>query len=196
MSEQTRIQKENSTNFFSNLKTKTKISAGFGALLTILVGLGGLSWKSAQESENNPRDYTVQTNVAASISDTASKILQARLAVRQFVESGDKKHVADFEEKWGRADVALAAAKVSMTKAENIRAVEEILDMRMAYNSSFQSIIEKNAYKNTLEAQILNDLGAKLRKVLTDLRLAEIQGGNSEAIAKRRRLARASFWRE
>ncbi|UEM25176.1 methyl-accepting chemotaxis protein (plasmid) [Skermanella mucosa] len=177
-------QRQGPAHFFGNLKTQTKINAGFGALLAVLIGLGGLFWFSAQDGENNLRNYTVQTNVAGSISDAESEILQARLAVRQFIESGDKKHVADFEAKWRLADDALAAARALMTMPENIRVVEEILDMKTFYSSSLQSIVEKNARKTTQEAQILTDLGAKLRKVLTDLRVAEINGGSPETIAK------------
>ena len=177
-------QRQGSAHFFGNLKTQTKINAGFGALLAVLIGLGGQSWHSAQDGENNLRRYTVQTNMAASISEAETEILQARLAVRQFVESGDRKHATDFDGKWRLADDALAAARALMTKPENIRIVEEILEMKVAYKTSFQGIIEKNARKTTLEAQILTDLGADLRKVLTELRLAEIKDGSAETIAK------------
>ena len=177
-------QQKGPQNLFGNLKTQTKINAGFGALLAVLIGLGGHSWIAAEDGESNLRAYTVQTNIAANISDADSEILQARLAVRQFVESGDKKHAADFEAKWDLAFEALTTAKAMMTKPENIRTVEEILEMKAAYNSSFEGIIGKHARKTILEAQVLNELGAQLRKILTDLRLAEIAAGSSETIAK------------
>jgi methyl-accepting chemotaxis protein len=171
-------------NFLNNLKTRTKLYAGFGTLLILLAGVGATSWLAAERGGESLDAYTAQSSIASSISDAEIYVLEARLAVRRFLESHADADVAEFEERWTSADTSFAEAKARMTLPENIRAIEDIQTIKNSYAGSFRGIIEKSQREESLEAEILNDLGAKLRKVLTDLRLAEISGGNSETIGK------------
>ena len=65
---ETAIPKQSSASFFSNLKTRTKIYTGFGALLLLLSGLGGMSWLSAQDGQHNLKAYTTQSRIVVSSS--------------------------------------------------------------------------------------------------------------------------------
>ncbi|QQP92680.1 HAMP domain-containing protein (plasmid) [Skermanella sp. TT6] len=178
------VGEKSSSSFFGNLKTRTKIYTGFGALLLLLSGLGGMSWFSAQDGQNNLRAYTTQSRIAVSISVAETDFIEARLAVRRFLASGDDADVAEFNTSWADAENSLLAAKGLMTHPENVKAADDILELKAAYASSFKSVIEKSARRNALEGEILNDVGVKLRKMLTDMRLAEIASGNTEVIAE------------
>ncbi|EWY36023.1 hypothetical protein N825_31875 [Skermanella stibiiresistens SB22] len=173
-----------SGNFLNNLKTRTKLYAGFGTLLVLLAGLGATSWLAAERGGESLDAYTTQSSIASSISDAEIYVLEARLAVRRFLESHSDADVTAFEERWTSADSSFAEAKTRMTLPENIRAIEDIQEIRKSYAGSFRGIIEKTQREQGLEVEILNELGAKVRKVLTELRMAEIANGNSETIVK------------
>jgi len=178
------MPKQSSASFFSNLKTRTKIYTGFGALLLLLSGLGGMSWLSAQDGQHNLKAYTTQSRIVVSSSAAETAFIEARLAVRRFLASGSEADVTEFTTKWADAESSLTAAKRLMTHPENIKAAADILDLKTTYASSFKSVIEKTARQDALEGEVLNDAGAKLRKMLTDMRLAELSSGNTDLIAE------------
>ncbi|UEM25360.1 methyl-accepting chemotaxis protein (plasmid) [Skermanella mucosa] len=76
-----------------------------------------------------------------------------------------------------------------MTQQENIGTVEDILSLKNAYAASFKEVVEKSARRDALEAEILNDVGVKLRKMLTEMRAAEMAVGNGAVLGD---LAQAS----
>jgi methyl-accepting chemotaxis protein len=181
---QAETRKKSSASFFSNLKTSTKIYTGFGALLILLAGLGGMSWLSAQDGQHNLKAYTTQSRIAVSSSAAETNFIEARLAVRRFLASGSEADVTEFNTKWADAENSLTAAKGLMTHPENIKAAADILTLKTTYASSFKSVIEKSTRRSALEGEILNDVGTKLRKMLTDMRLAEVSSGNTDVIAE------------
>lgn len=170
------------TSLFADRRTGTKIYTGFGALLLLLSGLGGAFWLSAEDGLNNLNAYTKQSEIAVGISQAETKLIEARLAVRRFLVSGAEADVADFNEKWAGVNDVLSPAKARMTRQENIRTVDDIFALKATYADSFKEVVEKSARRDALEAEILNDVGVKLRKLLTEMRNAEIASGNSVVI--------------
>ena len=144
MNTQTAVQKQSSASFFSNLNTRTKIYTGFGAVVLLLSGLGGMSWFSAQDGQHNLKAYTTQSRIVVSSSAAETDFIEARLAVRRFLASGAEADVADFNIKWADAESSLIAAKALMTHPENIKAADDILKLKTGYASSFRGVIEKN----------------------------------------------------
>ena len=170
------------TSLFADRRTSTKIYTGFGVLLLLLSGLGGAFWLSAEDGLTNLNAYTRQSEIAASISKAETQLLEGRLAVRRFLVTGAETDIADFNEKWAGVNDALSPAQARMTRQENIRTVDDILALKATYAASFKEVVEKSARRDALEAEILNDVGVKLRKLLTEMRDAEIASGNSGVI--------------
>ncbi|HYD98574.1 MAG TPA: HAMP domain-containing methyl-accepting chemotaxis protein [Alphaproteobacteria bacterium] len=169
--------------FFANLKTQTKLYSSFGAVIVLMVGLGSVAWQSAERTQQGIDAYSAEAHIALDSAQADTALLEARLAVRRFMGGGGAADVEAFEAKRAEADRHLRRAKSLMQAEDGRRAIDSILSLQADYAAGFDRLVEAKTRRDALNIEILNDLGAKLRKLLTELRQAEIAAGSPQTIA-------------
>ncbi|WP_247887235.1 HAMP domain-containing methyl-accepting chemotaxis protein [Azospirillum sp. SYSU D00513] len=168
---------------FANLKTRTKIYVGFASVLALLVGMGVSSWLSANRGEADLRRFSVQSGIAINSAEADASLMEARIAVRRYMEDASAEQVADFKAHWSASTEKLAAAKAGMQTPENLKRVEEISALKSRYEAEFGAVIEKTGQRDRLNEEVLNQLGLELRAVLKEMRVAEYNASNVVTLA-------------
>ena len=163
-------------SWFANRGTGAKVGIGFGSVLALLLGLGVVSWNAAREADSNLAAYSQASRTAGHVSGAYSYLVEGRLAVRTYL-SGSPSAVGTFNQKWQSAREEIESARALMTR-DGAAELDEIQSLANHYEESFRSIVADTTRSAELVTKVIDGTGAKLRKVLTEVRSEENKAGN------------------
>ncbi|MFC4350460.1 methyl-accepting chemotaxis protein [Fodinicurvata halophila] len=168
---------------FKNLKVSSKIFSGFAVILAFLLILGGAAYYSSIQSSENLSLYSNESRISELSGQADAELLRARLSASTFLSSGGEEYIEAFQE----ADRALSqnftSARELMAKEESRNAVDRILDLQQNYTGNFERLVELRGLREQLTSDIINDIGAETRALITSIQEAELNGENLRNIA-------------
>lgn len=169
--------------FFANLKTGTKIYAGFGALLALILAMGGLSWQVAEEGQNTLEAYNAEATIALHSAMADGAVIAMRFAADRFIYNGEEAEIGRMRTNADRINAELEEARKYITLAESRRAVEEIQSLAREYLQAFDKLIPLRQRQADIINKVVNQAGASIRGTLTEVRDAEATTGSAATLA-------------
>ncbi len=164
-----------------NVKVTTKVFGGFALVLSLLVAVGTVSvlrLSGGSDDFARYRAIALQTNQAGRIQ---ANLLEARLAVKNFVISGTEDAVVAVKE---RANKALAFNQnlgAMVNVPEKKVAVETAETELHRYLAAFDDVVEHQAKRNELVFNTLDTVGPQIERTLTEIMESAYQDGDAEA---------------
>ncbi len=165
-------------NAFANLRTATKVSTGFGVTLSLLVGLGAVSWSGLQASEEAMSSYSAQSAIVLRVAEADTDISDAFTAAQAFLATGSAGAADQFRAKAGDFSRRLTEAGGRMTDPENRRLLADISAQETRFTEGFSRLVTLRTERDSLIASVVNTMGADIRRLLTEMVKVEKNGGN------------------
>jgi len=167
--------------FVRNLRITTKVFVGFSIVLGLLITVGTLSSLSLGRGSGDFTHYraiALQTNQAGRIQ---ANLLEARLAVKNFIISGTEETIADVK---ARADKTLAFNDElgGMVTTADRAAVVNAADAELRrYLDAFDQVTKLQAVRNDLVFNTLDKVGPQMERKLTQVMESAYRDGDAEA---------------
>ncbi|WP_207482853.1 methyl-accepting chemotaxis protein [Arenibaculum pallidiluteum] len=164
----------------SDLPTGTKILGGFGVTLAFLAGLGALSWNGLEESGAALTDFSTESRVAMLAAQAEAGISGAMASAREFTATGSPRAVEAFRGEIERFRTRRDAALQGTTDEDIRRRIAETGELDQAFVAGFEQLVAIQERRDRLIAEIVNTLGASLRRSLSETVQAGRQTGDIE----------------
>ncbi len=164
-----------------NMKVSIKLTMAFFSiilLLLVVAGVGYFGMSSAQDGFVTYRGLARDTNLSGRVQ---ANMLEARLAVKNFIISRDKKDVTIYEARWKTMLNLMEEAKQEIQKPERAQKVSFIDQSLGQYQTAFYEVVDFMAERDKVVSTQLDPNGLRMRKLLTDLMTSAYQDQDSTA---------------
>ncbi len=163
---------------FANLRTATKVYTGFGVTLALLVTLGAVSWTGLRSSDTALHSYAAQSDVTLTLGEADTALSDALGAAAEFLVSGTDGAANRFRATAADFRRQLEKAAPGIGDGADRQAVEEIRGLERDFLTGFDRLVALRTERDGIVAEVVNKLGADIRRTLSDLVTAERQTGN------------------
>ena len=163
---------------FANLRTATKVYTGFAVTLSLLVTLGAVSWSGLQSSNNALHNYAAQSDVTLTLAEADTALSDALGAADEFLVSGKEAAANRFRTNAGDFRRNLDKAAPGIDDPADRQAVEQIRGLERDFLTGFDRLVALRTERDGIVAEVVNRLGADIRRTLSDLVDAERQTGH------------------
>ncbi len=150
-----------------NVKISAKVFGGFAIVMGLLLVIAVIAWtelSSADSTFSRYRQIALQSNQAGRVQ---ANLLEARLAVKNFIISGTQESIDDAKKRIARtlelSDAFLALVD-SDEKSDLINQSGKHLE---EYRTAFDDVIDRQAIRNDLVINTLDTVGPQMEKKLT-----------------------------
>ncbi|MCW2238073.1 methyl-accepting chemotaxis protein [Azospirillum canadense] len=168
---------------FQNLKMRAKVALGLGAVMVMLVAVGGISWWNASVANDSLAAFATQARIVELVAGSDTALLQGRLGATRYVYAGGDVNAKNARDGIGLAREELIKAR-GLIDRENVRqAVDEILELQVQYLAALDDAVRAREERERLIASVAYDAGSKIRGLLLELRDGETEAGNLAAVA-------------
>ncbi len=162
-------------------KIKTKIFAGFGMTLALLVLIGGMGIYSLYDVGGLFGEYRQLARQSNATSNVASAMMNTRIAVKNFIIDANDDTVAAVETAAQRT-VSVARDSLALTTDPDQKAiVEKVVTGAQNYGATFQQVVGLQDQRNQVVLGQLNVLGPDLRTKLTRISETAYRDGDPDA---------------
>ncbi len=165
---------------FANLRVRTKIIAGFSAVLIVLAVTGGMELQ-ALNSIGAKNAYVVQrtavTEIAASIGLHFAAI---RHLSKEFFYTRDPALVPGVEAALGETQIGVDRALAGIQNPEWLAKMREIATMLAAYTKNFAELKAMSLEVAALKRDVFDVVGTQAHHDLDELAVAAGRAGNSD----------------
>ena len=151
----------------SRYSVSTQVTFGFGAVLGLLVLIGGLSYQamwSARAGFTEYRDFAKDTVLASGVE---ASILRGRLSAKDFVLTHNDEARAAFDGESERMATLLEVADREIQDPKRASMVAEITTGVGVYRRAFREVVDEVATLDGVVTGVLNTAGPKVEKALT-----------------------------
>ncbi len=177
---------------FSNLRISARIGLGFSLVLLLLLLLGGVSWRSAQQSNESLSDYADQGLIVDQVQRADVSVLRARMGFVRYIINGKSENTTVIATELAAAHEELNALRKLMSgAAADQQRINAAADQLRAYESTVKEYIENRTEQDRLNKAIVYDTGSALRALLIEMRDAEIQADHLATLAAVDRVSEA-----
>jgi methyl-accepting chemotaxis protein/CHASE3 domain sensor protein len=163
---------------FANLQTATKVYAGFGLTLCLLVGLGAVSWTGLKASEDAMRQFSAQTKTASLLGEADTDMSDALSAAQEFIATGREDAPASFHKSLAQFQERLKTVGERMELADNRRLATEAMAFGGQFSKDFDRLVALRHEREELVTSIVNKLGARIRTAFSETVQLEKRGGS------------------
>ncbi len=160
----------------AGLTIGTRILGGFGAVLVLLVAVGGGAWYSAGRTQEGIAAFVDEASIGLHSAAADTAVLAARLAVERFTVFGNEQDAQAFRDHGTVAEHSFAEAK-EHTREADAKEIDGILSLRKDYAAGFASLVELRRQRDELDER-LTATGETLRALLSEMRTVESQNGD------------------
>ena len=154
---------------FANLKIRTKVYAGFGAVLALLCALAALGFFSLTGAKQSFGSYAGVSKVAIDVKDFDGDFARARRFSLAFVTSGDAESAKNFRaitQPMPKAHAQLVSEFVSPERRAKFAALGQPLT---TYLTQFDRVVELRGERDRLQAEVMNVNGEKAEAASNEL---------------------------
>ena len=164
---------------FANLRIRTKILLGFGAVLLILAIVGGTNLMTLNRIDD-ANDTVVQRSKVVNIAgDLEVRFNIVRRFTREFGHTGDPAQATEADAALAKTREVVERGFATMTSETRRAKLREVSDLIAKYTASFNKVKASKQEANTLQVEMLDPSGLKMRHELDNLATAAARGGNS-----------------
>ncbi|WP_240035584.1 HAMP domain-containing methyl-accepting chemotaxis protein [Hwanghaeella grinnelliae] len=159
-------------HIFRNVRVFYKVLSGFTLILVLLISVGlvgGLNLDSVKGNFLRYRGLALQTNEAGRVQ---ANLLEARLAVKNFVISSKENAITAVQRRLGRTAEHARTLETLAKTDRSKKAVEEILSDIALYRDTFQKVTDLQAQRNELVLNTLEVVGPELVRDVTSIMAA------------------------
>ena len=166
---------------FRNMRIGTRVHIGFGVVLTLLVGLGGVAVFGIMNLGKEFAEYSEMARDTQLVSELEADVTDLQLQVREYLGAGTKEELAQVRTAYGKLDKVVAEAKVEIHKPERAKLVGEIAELMAEYIKGFDKVSELIDRRNALVNDALNPTGTTIRKTLTEINESAYKDGDYQS---------------
>jgi methyl-accepting chemotaxis protein len=155
------------TSLNSRFKVGTRINAGFGIVLALLLAVAGVGYLGLESSESTFEHYAVVAENTATLLEADRSYVAMRRNVQLYTQDGDEASLGRIK---NQAKVALAKLDVVAKNAiveERREAARQIAGQISQYLSNVELIVKSKPERDRLVNDVMNPLGAKLADTLS-----------------------------
>ncbi|MBI9071160.1 MAG: HAMP domain-containing protein [Melioribacteraceae bacterium] len=163
--------------FFDNLKIKNKILSGFSLVLVLLVIVSAVSYYTISSADSGFSDYRSTAISTNTLGRVQANLLEARLQVKNFNDTGSEKSLEDFGERFKAFDDILHNSVEELKGTEYEKALNEVNTLSEEYHENFDKVAEFRKERDKLVNVVLANLGVEVVEQL----LPRMNAGSSVA---------------
>ncbi|NNG04361.1 MAG: HAMP domain-containing protein [Inquilinus sp.] len=168
-------------SFLANLKIGTKIYAGFGLIIGLLVLLTALVVLEIEGLRRNFFDYADMASDALLVAELDADIADLQLNAREYQLIGSEEDLAHTREAYDQVRAGLAHAEEEIHNPLRARLVTEIDTLVDEYREGFDQVVELMHERDRVVYEVLNPLGTSLRERLTEINEGAYAAGDYES---------------
>ena len=168
----------------SRLKVGTRVSAGFGTLLALLIGIGAVGYFALSGAQESFGKYDRVTNNAVRVLEINRDFVGLRRNIGNFVDDGSEQTLARARELQKtireQLDVVVKALIIPEVRQMMVNASAAFAQ----YGTNFDAIVQKRAERGRLVNDTMFPLGAKLSAGLTEIMEQSMAEGDMALAAR------------
>ena len=164
-----------------NLNIGVKLAIGFGLVLTLLVITVGSAITSKAGIGNIFTDYRAVARAASESGLVQASLLDARLAVKNFIQSPDQRWVDQVNANLEDTRGFLANAQTLVLTDEDRATISEKMRELDRYETLFAEVVGHQAERDRLVNGVLNEVGPEVRTNLSEIIRTAYADGDPEA---------------
>ena len=165
------------------LKIRTRVNAGFGVIVLLLILLGAVSWRSAQHSNDSLNNFADQGLIVEQIQKVDLAVLRARMAFLRYMATGKVENTQAIYSEMTNAERELAATKAMMPDDASRRPLDEEVVKLQSYIAAVRDYQARRTELERLTKDVVYDAGSALRAQLVEMRTAEESAGHFATVA-------------
>ena len=154
---------------FANLKIRTKVYAGFGAVLVLLCALAALGFFSLTGAKQSFASYAVVSGVAVDVKDFDGDFTRARRYSLAFATTGDAESAKSFRaitQPLPKVHGELVTRFASPERRAKFASIGQPLT---SYLAQFDRVVALRAERDRLQTEVMNVNGEKAETTSDDL---------------------------
>ncbi|SON57049.1 Methyl-accepting chemotaxis protein 4 [Hartmannibacter diazotrophicus] len=158
-------------SLFNNIRISTKIFSGFGIILSLVFLIGSVSYLKISDASEDFRQYrqlAVQSNNAGRVQ---ANLLEARLAVKNFILTQDQRHIGAAFERIDNAISINADLTKLITHTESKDRAAGISEDLKNYRAGIEQLSQATEGHEALIADTLDRIGPDASRLNEELKL-------------------------
>ena len=165
----------------SNRSISTKVLAGFGLVILLLVGISIVSLISLTNADRHFKDYRALARQTVADGRVQANMLMTRIFAKNFVIDASPENIEGVEQR-AKTTLEMIAQARALSKDTGFQLVLDNLDRELRdYLTQFKKVTEKQAHRDTLVHDTLNVIGPQMEKDLTAIMESAFADGDTEA---------------
>ncbi len=163
----------------SNLKVRTKMLSGFGCVVAILAGLGGVSLYSLRQISDAEDLISRYTKVVNIENDIEIDLTRARLLLREYLIMLNPEAIRSAEELLTKLPKSLDELSLALVKKDRLAVVGEVAEQLKLYRQRFNELLALVRSIETERVEVLDRAGARIRSGLQQLAAKAAESGDT-----------------
>lgn len=167
---------------WKNIRLAKKIGGGFGIAMSLLIGallFAFFGLKGAESGFISYRELARDANLSARLQ---TNILMQQMAVQQFLNSFDNKHLENYQQRHQDFNQLLALAKQEIQKPQRAALVTKLSGLMNDYQGGIDDISTLAQQHDTLVSSRLDPAGLSMRQSMTRIINSAHSDGDSQAV--------------
>ena len=160
-------------SFFSNTSSRlnigTRIGAGFGIVLALLLALATLGYFSLTGTQATFEQYAFVSSATLRMAEADRDIVSVRRNLREFIRTGSKESLDGVHQASKETREILDGVATTAVTAEQREQAKRILALLNQFMANFETIIKVQAEGNRAVDDVMNPLGAKLSANIAEI---------------------------
>lgn len=166
----------------SRLTMSQKISLGFGIVILLLLGVGGVGFFELQNSSQGFIQYREMARHANLTGRLQANMLMTEEHVKDFLISGDEVILSDYKERLKKTEEFLESAQNEIQEPGRAKKIDLIDKSHTEYDAGFSKVVEYMKRRNQNVREVLDVKGPFMEKTLTQIMTsANADGGLTAA---------------
>lgn len=167
--------------WFKHLRVGTRIYAGFGVVLALLITVGVISAVGLYSVGKELEEYGEMSRDTLLVSELESDITDLQLQVREYLGSGAKEELDQARAALATLEKLIATSKIEIQNPARVKLLTEIDTLKGHYAKGLERVVQLIDKRNALVDGTLNPTGAEIRKKLTEINEGAYKDGDHQS---------------
>ena len=128
-------------SFLKNIRIAKKIGGGFGAVLLLLLIIGGVGFISLQDVGSMFNDYRGLARQTNEYGRIQANLLMTRMGVKDFIIQGDKAAITSVRERAKATEQIIVGTRKLTTDDTDLAVISEMEKELKAYQGAFDKVV-------------------------------------------------------
>lgn len=158
-----------------------RLAVGFGLCVTLIAGLGGVSVYEMRKQSQSLRDVVEMSRDTESGMSLGNDLLSCRVAVKEFVISGEQTWADRFKEYSSKMSKTIDECQAAFQNPERKRWIAELDERFGRYTAAFDQVVRLSGVRASILSDKMNPNGAATSQELDAAAAAAVAAGNVKA---------------